>query len=89
MEAMRAEGWGGGGGGPLKEGGRQLQVEVTGELGVWRELKIFQKLRSHWSSESEGLSALILYAGERELGFIPRAWEALEGFYRVCVRVCD
>ena len=69
------------GGGPLKEreGRRALSLEGAQNI---------PETGSHWSSESEGLSALTLYAGERELGFIPRAREALEGFYKECVFMC-
>ena len=72
------------GGGPLRELGRQVQVEVTAELGG--SLEGAQHVPETEKSlelelESEGLRGLTLYAEEREPGSTARAWEALEGFY--------
>lgn len=72
------------GGGPLREGGRQVQVEVTAMLGG--SLQGAQHVPEtekplDLELKSEGLRGLTLYAEEREPGFIPRAWQALEGFY--------
>lgn len=63
---------------------RHVQAEGTAELQDGRELSMFQKLRSHWSwnSESEGLSSLSLWWGVRDLDFIPKAQRPLRGFHQ-------